>query len=70
VKKIVGVRFHMVQSRKAPLFVREEKTLPSTPEVYRQLNGMPAYFGNPGAILCGALSHVSTHDSFGVAIKQ
>jgi hypothetical protein len=35
------------QNRKAPLFVRGEQTPPSTPEVYRQLKGMLAYFGNP-----------------------
>jgi hypothetical protein len=39
-----------LQSRKASLFVQGEETPPSTPEVYRQLKGIPAHFGNPGAL--------------------
>jgi hypothetical protein len=38
------------RSSKALSFAGGEETHPSTPEVYRQLNGIPAHFGNAGAL--------------------
>lgn len=43
------VRSTLEQIPKAPNYLAEEKSSP-TPEVYSQLDGIPAHFGNAGAV--------------------